>query len=672
MQRVHALIGGLLFVGAATAALVATLRGTNEAGVASGAFRLADVASRDTRDSEPPDEDSNEPRSAGVDSGYAGTAAVRRRPVADTGAQGGAHGGRRTGRAAPPPVREQPAPSYFAGPGELSTLAAQLAHETRYPDMLQLLHRMGGKPRDGGDADRRADGSRRRTTRFSEDAPRMAKLLDEALAAATSGVVRQALIFHMAIALPLAEALPRLRALAAAADPEDAEDALCALAFTGDEDALTRFEALACSPTTCASEIQIWSSAIIDQVFADGRRDILRSYRCIEALDGAPYFHIHALWMDESERHFPWADAWERPPVQVIERALPAWLARYPGHAGSDDMAYRMAHIRIAQDRDVEALRWASFGADAPDGDMRHACIEIVTALVELSPAGSAVAEDVIDPAAPDRNRQFLLYLRLRRHAQERGFGAAVREADDLAASEPDLFLSQVWRDRWSAAPPRGVASGRAPLAAGDPLLRRAPAAGLPGYAPWMRVEDDPWISADRLRRQFRAWETLAELESRRARLSGWAALDLLYKEGAICFHEADVLYPIYAEHRQSDSGRPRCWLVYRQGGPIVSSIPWVRRTLSWNLAAERFEALVRLDPNHPLADDAVYSTALAHVKAADDRAVVAQGPEEQNRHLTAAIRAFEKLVAEYPDSPLAPSAQAALRYWRTARKDLL
>jgi hypothetical protein len=290
-------------------------------------------------------------------------------------------------------------------------------------------------------------------------------------------------------------------------------------------------------------------------------------------------------------------------------------------------------------------------------------------ALVELSPRGAPVAEDVLDPAAPDRNRGLLLYLRLRRHAQDLGWRAACREAADIATTEPGLVVSAAWRERWAAPVPRGLDSGRVPVAPEDELRRVDPAP--PTLQASVQCDDAVALSLAMLRRQFRAWETMAALEERRAAARGAAALDLLYAEGAVLFHEREALYPAYASHTENDSRRPGPWRLGDGDSGTERECGWLRGVLSWELAASRFEELVRLDPSHALADDAAYSAALAHMKAADDRAVRAAGEPERDRHLRAGFAAFQELVELWPSSPFAASADAALRFWRKARKDL-
>lgn len=674
MARTLLVLGGLLVVGAAVGAALLSM----DAGSFTPRTRqdVADpwssheVVARDAsagdRPCGPPDPQEDEPEDA--TSGYAGTAAARRT----------AGGGRVRRRARPAAAATQ-----AVGPDDVAPerLAARLAVQTGYPRFLEAMHRLSGPALPVPRA-RRADGQDdARETLFLRHPERMAPHLDAALAAATRGVVRQAIIFHMAIALPPELARPRLRELQASRDPDDSEDALCALAFTGDEAALVEFEFLSFTPTACAGEIAIRRVEQADRIFREGRRDILRSYRSIEALDGAPYFWLHGEWMEGAGLPFPWASATPRP-ASHVERALTAWLRRYPGHAGTDDMCYRLAQSCIAEGRDVEALRWASRGTTEPDGDMLRACASTMVSLVELAPPGSAVTLAVIDPDAPQRNRDLLLYLRLRRLTQDLGWKAGLGEMAALAAAEPDLLLSRGWRERWSAPVSGALDSGLSPLPPDDPLRRTERRPDLPEpnlrYAfsrlriwPADTTSDRVDLDLRRLRRQFRAWETLAELEARRAFAEWDDALDLLYKQGAVHYHEPDVLYPVYAGHWQHRSGTPSArWLAGRFAihDPKAS---WVAGALQWNLAIARFEEVLQCDPGHALADDALYSIALAHVKAADDNAVRQLGVEARDAHLQDAVRVFEELQVRQRGSPLAKSAEAAARYWRVTRSDL-
>ena len=166
----------------------------------------------------------------------------------------------------------------------------------------------------------------------------MSPLLFDAFAASLPGHERQALIFHIALTAPPETGFPRLWRIVENGEPEDAEDALCALAFAGDPDALYRFEELAATPSAAEVRREWGGYWGLHQLHESGGRDVLRSYRSIEVLDRAPYFHVHSdHWGDVEhaleDRRFPWA----REPdatAEVTLRLLNAWLRRYPRPPG--------------------------------------------------------------------------------------------------------------------------------------------------------------------------------------------------------------------------------------------------------------------------------------------------------------------------------------------------
>ncbi|MHC4821157.1 MAG: hypothetical protein ACYTDX_05490, partial [Planctomycetota bacterium] len=172
-------------------------------------------------------------------------------------------------------------------------------------------------------------------------------------------IARQNLIFHMAIALPPAEAFEFLRGIRETGDEADREDALCAAAFRGDPDAVEDFRVLALEPSGARVRRAIVDAHDHGELVEDGERDVLRSYRCIETLDAGPYFRTHAMAYHDGEAIFPWAHR-DRGDVEARARLLlPAWRNRYPGHSGSDDMAYRLSNLAMDAGDDLGALRWA-------------------------------------------------------------------------------------------------------------------------------------------------------------------------------------------------------------------------------------------------------------------------------------------------------------------------
>ncbi|MGE3854502.1 MAG: hypothetical protein AB7K09_22415, partial [Planctomycetota bacterium] len=250
-----------------------------------------------------------------------------------------------------------------ATPALYPAIASALASAHRYPDFLQQMWRLCGPIETVVDGDN--DG---RITDFQRKPAVLAPVLDRALRQST-GVARQHLIFHIAIALPRDMARDRLLTLlaTASADNDDREDAFAALAFVGDVDARNGFRQLA--PQLPRAAVRRWVDTPEEYAALEdtGDRDVLRSYRCFELLARRTYFHIHAFgWFGAPRDCFPWSGTDHAVPTDEYDAMLAAWLARYPGHPGSDDMLLRRA--RIANDRHdpVAALRLATEAASAP------------------------------------------------------------------------------------------------------------------------------------------------------------------------------------------------------------------------------------------------------------------------------------------------------------------
>ncbi len=570
-------------------------------------------------------------------------------------------------------------PRYFAAQHEIPLLTPALSSATRYPHFLRTMHRIGGLPvRTAADDPERplAEAS----TRFHWEPEPMADVLNEALAGAQSVVARQALIFHMAIALPPDVGFPMLRALANGQDPGDAEDAICALAFAGDRGAVAQFERLAAAPSEARVRRRIFWVSATTPIEKRGERDVLRSYRCIEVLGDRPYFHRHARSYNNQGAPFPWAhDA--TADDDTTRRLLTAWLRRYPGHCGSDNMAYRVALLHHASGRSVEALRWASRAAVEPDDDMQYAAVALMISLVALAPPGDPVAQHVIDPEFPDRNRELLLYLRTLRRARTRGYDAALGDLESIATAEPALHLSVAYRARWSAPVTRGVDSGETRLPAGDSLRRvapRSPSEDIQRTTRWMSpsppqalrtetITDAVEIASARLRNQFRAWETLAELERREANAPPDDALDLIYKQAAVHYFDAGVAYPACSLPMRSRGHLPLSRALDDDDHLDAAAQDYRRYIVSWKRAIGHFEEVLRRDPSYALADGALFTIGTCHVKAADSAIVRAIGHDERERHRRLAIETFEAMAWRYPDSPFAGQAAAAAVKWRLA-----
>jgi len=544
------------------------------------------------------------------------------------------------------------------------------------------------------------------------DAERLARI-QEAFANASGPVVRQNLIFLAALALPLEVALPWLQALAGGEDAADAEDALVALAFTGDASARAAFERLAHDPSP-AKVRRIMNYYRLHEAESkqndDASREILRSYRAVEAYGREPYFKMvaydAALGEQEDRDWRRWVGWTERPPLSRPECVdlVEAWLARYPGHPGSDDMALGIAWWHVRDGLLLDAARWFSRAAVLPDQDVAWSAVRSLAGLCEIDLAPEDVLRLSEDQGLSTPNRRFFQYVWIRRLAAERGFDVALRELGDLAHREPDSELAAAWRGRLAVEAPKGLDSGMTPLPADDPLRRRAgsvvwppderPTAWAGADAPaWARYgfqtggSDerclDPWpepvrLDRSRLPGQVRAWETLAELERRAARARGEGLADLLYKQAAVLFHDRDAVFPVYGSHTY-DFTATLSSVHWRHGASQTTAVEGAQQrfeatSLAYVRSLALFERIEREHPTWAGMDKVLFSEGLLWRRLVDYKPSSQHvswwrgaGPDEMNA-IRRTVASFERLVARFPASPLADDAEAAAAWWRRAR----
>lgn len=498
---------------------------------------------------------------------------------------------------------------------------------------------------------------------------------------ATDPVARQNLVALSALAGPPALAATWLRGLWRAGAAADAEDALCALAFLGDPEAGAAFEALARTPAPVEARrlVDRWSDH--EALGEEGQRELLRSYRCLELLDGDPYFEFtpHVVRLE-----------WTARPALDPERRralLEAWLARWPGHPGSDDVALRLSRLHEARGERVLAATWAARAAALPDQDVTPQARRELARLVELvlEPGELAGLAAALGPGDP--GRELARYAQARRTAARDGLASGLTLVALLARAGPDDALAAAWRLRWSSPPPRGLDGGLVPLPRTDPLRRSdgAPPTPSPGASSFDRPScwddraqeeearlrpppDAVRLDVARVAAQLRAWETLVELERRAGAATGDARAELVYKQAAVWFHDPRVLFPAYGAR---DLGFT--WGLV--GGRTD-------RAATGERLGERFDAeshallralalFARLEAEHPGwpgLDRVLFSEGLAWRRLVDDRPWAVTDVRDGTRQrdaIRAAARCFEACAARFPTSPLADDARRAAAYWR-------
>ncbi len=572
-----------------------------------------------------------------------------------------------------------------ATPAQFPDICARLAATSNYTQSLQLMAGLAGKPRPVWQA-REINGETRmeylgEATRFATIPGALAQVLFEAFNAAR-GCARQNIIFHAAQALPREHWRPWLNALWHGSDVNDSEDALCALAFLGEPEALEAFAQLARQPAPVNANRIVDTSEEHDQLAATGERDYLRSYRCIETLDGAPYFSKHGLASGRINGLFPWCDRAVGAPA-LVQQLLPVWLARYPGHPGGDDMAYRLARLALADGQSTQALEYASCCATYPDQDMLCSGTGLLLFIAEC--VASRAEIEALLARGHTRNRNLLHYVALRRLALDQGFGAALKELRALAGAEQDLDVSIAFARCWAEDPCEGLDSGLAPLCSDDPLKQKRgtcakwgdysnPASGW-YYRGRARLESGEKWDKDRLyrhappqeaiemqqrvmARQFRAWETLAELECRKRDEN--PTPDLAYKLAAVRYHQR-ALVPCYVEDRRCASGLPSSRFACNNA-QLAAYDGFCRRCSRCLDAASCFDALWPAELDSELRAKELFSSGLSWIRAADTGACICMDRGECIRN---GVDRFEQLARELPQSNLADDAANAALYWR-------
>ena len=267
-----------------------------------------------------------------------------------------------------------------------------------------------------------------RLPELADDSARLERL-DQALTQARDPVVHQNLIFLVALSLPAAVAEPWLEALRTGIDPADAEDALVALAMRGSASAAADFERLAASPCAIDCRQLLDSHEQHDALGATSTADArvrLRAYRAVEVHLGEPYFKMTAYLASRqwSGRRYGELLRWQ-PRADLSDdaqlRLLAAWLTRYPGHPGSDNVALWIARLHAHRGDFVESARWSSRAAVLPDQDAAWVAMTRLVSCCELLLSPEDVQGLSTEEGLSTPNRGFYLYVWLRRLASERG-----------------------------------------------------------------------------------------------------------------------------------------------------------------------------------------------------------------------------------------------------------
>ena len=279
------------------------------------------------------------------------------------------------------------------------------------------------------------------------------------LSQATNPVARQNVIFLAVLTLPTEVSHPWLFDLKRGGLGGDAEDALLALAFDGDPGARAEFGWLAKTPSRAPVHRLVDDYPDHEELGETGTeeaREILRSYRALEVLDREPYFKFtfyatkHVAWVPHparpehgraylrtSRKQVVWPPP-DDPALELDRELLAPWIARYPGHPGSDDMAWRIGRAEKMRGMMLDAARWFSRAATMPDQDLCDSAIEELVTVSELDLSHEELDRLAHEEGLDPRNRALLQYIRLRRLAAVGGVvGGRLQPAGGGRAEPP-------------------------------------------------------------------------------------------------------------------------------------------------------------------------------------------------------------------------------------------
>lgn len=500
-------------------------------------------------------------------------------------------------------------------------------------------------------------------------------------------VVRQNLLFHLALGVPGGSgSLRELRQRAAPAwSAADDEDALVALAFGGDAGAIAELTTLARRPSSASVHRLLPAMSDLEALGASGgdeARAVLRSHHAIEVLDREPYYKLLAVRVP-----LVWSDVASPTPEPARTQLCELWLDRYPGHPGSDDVALRVARSRLAQGKYMDAARWYGKAAALPDQDhgVRRAASGGLVALAEVLLDREQVLELADELGDETPQHELLHYIYVRRTAAEVGVREGL-DALELAVKRADVpALEAALRGSQAPRGIQGLASGRTPLPDDDIVRARWGQEDEEGGAgaPWRQEEERhvDWrlepgresvcLYGYNLTRQVRLWRTLALLEERAWHARRYEREDLEYKIAAVQYHEPNVWWPAYG----SRGARFGYWLGEAWRHDPVPFERGVERFMatsqSWRRALAAFGRFLDDNPDSDLADKARFSMGLCWRRLADEaprHLFTSTELDDARREEAAAgvIACMGEVTRHHPQSPLADDAARAVVYWRT------
>jgi hypothetical protein len=515
------------------------------------------------------------------------------------------------------------------------------------------------------------------------------------------GKVRQNVIFLIALTAP--DAREKLKVLFESKDEkitdEDKTDAGCALAMLGDKKAGAWFEKeFKGSECMVGRPVFVFKDYVAEE--KKGCREATLSYRTWEVLFRRPYFRrlqflcrSNIYGMQKSARTRESMD-------KLVQRFLPLFPSKWPGHPGCDDFAVRMLNFAVSKGDLKSAYRWAQRATLLPDQDCAKAMEKVFTALAESQLAVSDI-DDIL--ASPDgkHNRAFLQYTRFLALAKEEK-GRALDYFDKLALSDKHGFFAHARLLAAKSPVPEGIRRGVDDSLSLKILVdypNRSKELGKTVWEPKKDATQEDYLDVltyrerqvalrTRLARkdsimldvERAAWQyrtilelyNLEKMEKTESDISKKA--DLRYKQASIVYNNRDVFFPIWAKHHMNFGYSLNQVRYDGKGDERLSA--YVSKAFYLRSAYGLFASLLKDFPDYEGRDKVLFSLAKCYAKLMDYRPARAvdvwtypdsppkdsgEGRVEYGHRRVAEL--FRKVVTECPDSTLADDAERAVKY---------
>lgn len=522
------------------------------------------------------------------------------------------------------------------------------------------------------------------------------------LPAAKSGKVRQNIVFLVALTDPAAR--KTLRALldtaAAGLSEEDQMDLRSALAALGDPEAVEWFVSRF-PPTRAFIGRPIFEFSDYEKEEQDeANRATVRSYRFWELLLREPYFKrlkflaragiysMLARGMSALERE------------ALAAKVLPAFIEKWPGHPGSDDIALRLMNHAIGRKDLKEIYVWAQRASLLPDQDASGTAVVILKALAE-SQLSIAALDEVLASETGKQNRDFLRYERFIKTARQ-DLAAGLEYFDRTAAADRGSVFSHARRAAASVEPSQALRDGihenlsleilrlypersrRLAETPREPRTERGDDSFVQLLTPReqevvLRTRLDRASSvemdAPMLGRQYRLLVELRNLQVlEREQSDPEVKADLRYRQAKMHYRELDIFSPVWADHKLGWGYSLNAVRYDPEGDRRLEE--YVARSFALRRAYEILESLLGDYPDYGGRHNVAFHMAQAYAKLMDYKPAKAvdtwvypdrppagsgEGVEEYAHRRVGEL--FRRVAEEFPESEWADESERGAAY---------